>query len=380
MNDLSKRVRGLELLLRLGLDLHSERDLRTLLDRIWRELTRVLAAERSSLFLVSEEGDELYSVVAQESEEIRFPKGKGIAGAVAAKGEALLIPDAYADPRFNPEIDRKSGFRTRSILCVPLKNPRAEVVGVAQVLNRLDGQPFDGEDCLLLEALASMAAVAIETVLLYEEQIQATEAVISGLLMALEMREGREASLHSQVVRAYARAMAQAMGVPEDEARQTEWAAALHDVGKIAVSDRILAKNAPLSAEELAEYEGHADFTRELLNAMAFSGELAGVEAIAPYHHKRFEGGGFPSGPPEGMEIPRGARIIAVADALWVHMNSRWGNPGMPQSEAVERIRARAGTDFDPVAVEAMRRLAPRLEELRGQVASRAHGRDRRHG
>jgi response regulator RpfG family c-di-GMP phosphodiesterase len=373
MNDLGKRVRGLELLLRLGLDLHSERNLRNLLDRIWRELTRVLDAERSSLFLVSEDGDELYSVVAQGSEEIRFPKGKGIAGAVAASGAPLLIADAYADPRFNAEIDRKTGFRTRSILCVPLKNPRSEVVGVAQVLNRRDGAPFDGEDCGLLEALASMAAVAIETVQLYEEQIQATEAVIAGFLMALEMREGRQASLHSQVVRAYARAMAAAMGLPEEEARRTEWAAALHDVGKIAVSDGILAKNEPPSLEEMAEYEGHASFTQELLNAMAFSGELAGIEHIAPFHHKRFEGGGFPSGPPEGTEIPQGARIIAVADAVWVHMNSRWGTAGVSQSEALERIRSRAGTDFDPEAVRALCQLAPQLEELRTRMEGRTY-------
>jgi HD-GYP domain-containing protein (c-di-GMP phosphodiesterase class II) len=362
-----KRVRGLELLLRLGLELHSERDFQRLLERIWTELTRVLEAERSSLFLVDEDSGDLYSVIAQKAQVIRIPWGKGIVGAAAATRVSVLIPDAYQDPRFNPEIDRMTGFRTRSILSVPLKNQRDEVLGVAQVLNRLDGRPFDDEDRLLLEALASMAAVAIETVQLYDEQIRATEAVISGLMMALEMRDpqGRR---HSQEVRGYARAMAEEMALSSEEVKTIEWAAALHDIGKIAVADRVLTKKSSLSSEEWVEYEAHAIRTREFLEAMAFSGELAGVETIAPYHHKRFEGGGFPQGPPEGKDVPLGARIIAAADALACQMSSRWGRQAMSQEDALDWIRQRAGTDFDPEAVEALCGLSHRLEEVRNKM------------
>lgn len=367
MDDLAKRVRGLELLLRLGMELYSERDLRNLLNRIWHELTHVLEAERSSLFLVDEETRQLYSIVAQQVGEIRFSLDEGIAGATAATGISLLIPDAYQDPRFNPEIDRRTGFRTRSILSVPLKNQQGEVLGVTQVLNRLDGKPFDEEDRLLLQALASMAAVAIETVQLYEEQKGATEAVISGLLMALEMRDPR-GRWHSQEVRAYSREMAEEMGLAEEEVRRIEWAGALHDLGKIAVSDRILAKDAPLSSEEQLEYDNHAVWTLEFLEAMEFSGEMSGVEAIAPYHHKRFEGGGFPPGPPDGKDLPQGSRIIAVTDAFLVRMSSRWGQRPLSQEDSLWWIRQRSGTDFDPAAVESLHRLAPKLEEIRVRV------------
>jgi response regulator RpfG family c-di-GMP phosphodiesterase len=364
MTDLEKRARGLELLLRLGTELHAERDFQGLLDRIWKELTRVLQAERSSLFLLDEEAGELYSVVAQEQGEIRFPRGKGIAGSVADSGISLLIPDAYQDPRFNHEIDQKTGFRTRSILSVPLKNQRGEILGVAQVLNRLDNEPFDEEDLLALEALASMAAVAMETVQLYEEQKSAIEAVITALLSALEMRdhEGRQ---HADLVRAYARSIAKAMGLPDEDVKRTEWSAALHDVGKLAVPDRVLVKDSPLSQEEQAQYESHSLKTFEFLRSMAFSGELAGVEAIAPFHHKRFEGGGFPTGDPDGKDVPLGARIIAVADALWVRMNRRWGRKPLLQEEALEWIRQRAGTEFDPDVVTALNTVAPKLEGMR---------------
>jgi adenylate cyclase len=112
-----------------------------------RKLAVLLNAERSSLFLV--EGDELVLKVAENIEdmgEIRFPVGTGIAGAVARDGQSIRIDDAYADPRFNREVDKQTGFRTRSILCLPVKNYEGEVFAVAQLLNRKDGQPFDRHD------------------------------------------------------------------------------------------------------------------------------------------------------------------------------------------------------------------------------------------
>jgi putative ABC transport system ATP-binding protein len=112
-----------------------------------RKLGGLLNAERSSLFLV--EGDFLVLKVAdslQELGEIRFPVGSGIAGAVAQTGQAIRIDDAYADPRFNRDVDRQTGFRTRSIISLPVKNRDGKVFAVAQLLNRRDGKPFDALD------------------------------------------------------------------------------------------------------------------------------------------------------------------------------------------------------------------------------------------
>ena len=111
------------------------------------KLSVLLNADRASLFLV--DGDELVLKVADkldEMGEIRIPLGSGIAGAVAQSGEAIRIADAYADPRFNPEVDRQTGYRTKSLLTLPIKNAHGEVFAVAQLLNRRDGQPFDAHD------------------------------------------------------------------------------------------------------------------------------------------------------------------------------------------------------------------------------------------
>lgn len=141
---------------------------RSMIDRglfaFTRKLALLLNAERSSLFLV--EGDELVLKVAENLEEmgeIRFPVGNGIAGAVAQGGQAIRIDDAYADPRFNRDVDKQTGFRTRSILCLPVKNLEGQVFAVAQLLNRKDGQPFDGEDERQFASFMQSFGVILET-------------------------------------------------------------------------------------------------------------------------------------------------------------------------------------------------------------------------
>lgn len=115
-----------------------------------RRIGDTLNADRASLFLVDEDHGELWSKVARDASgdifEIRIPIDKGIAGAVATSGKSLNIPDAYQDPRFERSVDRKSGYRTRSVLCVPLLDSKGSVFGIAQLLNKGGGEPFDAAD------------------------------------------------------------------------------------------------------------------------------------------------------------------------------------------------------------------------------------------
>lgn len=162
------KLEGLSTLLKVGLRLTSERDLDHLLQMIIEETTSVMDAERSSLFLTDLRTNEMWAKIAQGVDviEIRFPVGVGIAGTVGQTGEIINIPDAYKDSRFNPEFDQKTGFRTTSILCVPMKNMLGKIIGAIQVLNKKSGTFRDDDESLLL-ALASQAAVAIENADLY---------------------------------------------------------------------------------------------------------------------------------------------------------------------------------------------------------------------
>lgn len=150
-------------------------ELDDLLNLIITKLVTTINAERGTLYLIDEQTGELWSRVLQENmgplSEIRLKMGEGIAGYVAATGETLNIPDAYADPRFNPSFDQASGFRTRSILTAPMFNPQQKIIGVVQVLNKRNG-PFTFRDERLLAAMTSQAAISIENARLYQQEIQ----------------------------------------------------------------------------------------------------------------------------------------------------------------------------------------------------------------
>ncbi len=151
-------------------DVTSELELGTLLSKVMAEATRMLGADRSTLFLSDEKSGELFSRVAMGDGigEIRLPNSAGIAGAVYTSGETINIPYAYADLRFNPAFDKQTGYFTRSILCVPVVNKDGKCIGVTQVLNRRGG-PFTEEDETRLKAFTAQVSIALENAKLFED-------------------------------------------------------------------------------------------------------------------------------------------------------------------------------------------------------------------
>jgi putative ABC transport system ATP-binding protein len=130
-----------------------------------RRLANLLNAERASLMLVDEAAEEVVVRISQDldtSARISIPLGTGIAGAVAATGEAIRIDDAYADSRFNPDIDKQTGFRTRSVLCLPIRDTSGRIFAVTQLLNRKDGEPFDDSDEHKFAEFADSLGVILE--------------------------------------------------------------------------------------------------------------------------------------------------------------------------------------------------------------------------
>ncbi len=166
--DLSPVEEKLLAILNICQKMNSERDLALLFDLIAHEAARLLEADRASIFLLDHEKRELWSIVALGSEPIRFDARLGIAGSVALTGEMINTSDAREDPRFNPGIDTRTRYRTRSILAVPLRKRQGEIMGTFQVLNKKEGD-FTEDDEQLLKAFAAQAAIALETAQLFEE-------------------------------------------------------------------------------------------------------------------------------------------------------------------------------------------------------------------
>ena len=149
-------------------EISSELELTSLLSKIIATITTMLEAERSSLFINDEKTNELYTMVGEGlSQELRFPNHMGIAGHVFTTGETVNIPHAYADLRFNPGVDKTTGFFTRSMLCAPVTNKDGKIIGVSQVLNK-QGGGFTDEDVSRLTAFTSQISIGIENASLFD--------------------------------------------------------------------------------------------------------------------------------------------------------------------------------------------------------------------
>lgn len=185
-----RKLRDLETILEVSRALTAEKDLDRLLQLILTETTRVMDADRSSLFLVDERTNELFSRIAQKSEikEFRFPIGRGIAGHVALTQKIINIRDAYNDARFNPSFDKKTGYKTDTILCAPLVAHENKLVGVVQVLNKHAGI-FTDYDESLITALGSHVAIALDNARLVQHFLE-KQRLKQSLEIAGEIQRG----------------------------------------------------------------------------------------------------------------------------------------------------------------------------------------------
>ncbi len=167
------KVDKLSMLIEASKIVNSAIEIEKLLGLILGVATRSINADRGTLYLLDTSTNELWSQVAQGNNmvEIRLPVGKGLAGYVAKTGETVNITDAYKDPRFNPEIDRKSGYKTNNVLCMPMRNKDGVIVGVFQFLNKREG-PFGTEDESFIDALSVHAAIGIENARLAREMVE----------------------------------------------------------------------------------------------------------------------------------------------------------------------------------------------------------------
>jgi putative methionine-R-sulfoxide reductase with GAF domain len=308
-----KKILDMKALLEVSMAMTAEKDFLSLLTLIMDEVTSLLGAERSTLYIMDQDKGELRNWIAQGERvgEIRLPVGKGLAGTVAQTKEALNVEDAYSDPRFNREIDDQTGWRTRNVLIVPLLNLKDEVIGVVQVMNKRYGS-FTDYDLKLLHALAAHAAVAIEKQTLYEENEKFFKSVVRIMAAAVDARDPVTAG-HSERVAKYSVNLARALGYSGDLIRLVEYAALLHDVGKIGVSDLILCKPDRLTDDEFEKMKAHPLHTLKILSEGYYPRPLRAIPEVAASHHERLDGTGYPRGL-SGDALSQGARIIAVAD------------------------------------------------------------------
>jgi hypothetical protein len=352
----------LDLILDVTRRLMSITDLDALLRDMATVTTQLLDADRATIFIVDRERGEIWSRVAlgTGAGEIRQAIGVGIAGIVAATGETINIADAYDDPRFNPEPDQRTGYRTKTLLTFPMTGQNGRVIGVFQVVNKNGGGEFTGDDEDTLSSLGASAAVAVENAQLVAEQRRLWTTLIETLAVTIDARDQQTAG-HSQRVTRYAEVIGRALGLEGIELEKLRAAALLHDYGKIAVRDQFLLKPGKLDDAEFEYMKAHAEKTGEFLAHLVFPQDMRDVPVIAAQHHERMDGKGYPRGLP-AERILLGARIVAAADVFDALTAPRYYKPAYTLEKTLEIMDEMAGDHLDPIVVSAVRRNVHDLE------------------
>ena len=179
--EVTEQINKLNYLIEITKRVNSTIDIDELLKIILEIALEITNADRGTVYLVDEMSGEIWSKVLQGDEirEIRLKIGQGIAGYVAQTGEVINLVDAYQDPRFNPEIDRKTGYRTKTILCQPIKDKNDKIVGVFQLINKKSGV-FTKRDEEMLNALSIHASIAIQNARMAQELVNSERLAVIG--------------------------------------------------------------------------------------------------------------------------------------------------------------------------------------------------------
>jgi len=360
----------LQSLLTVGVQLSVCPDMRQMLSMILAEARRLAHAEAGSLYIVREgklrfvacQNDRLDTsdVACKLLDRETVVSRESLAGFVASTGRTMNIPNAYELPgggpfRHNREFDVATGYRTASILAIPLNTPDGQCVGVLQLINRVgsDGRivPFPRSERSEIQSLAAMAAVTVHNALLQEQLKQAHLESVIRLSTAAEFKD-MDTAQHIRRISSNSAIVARAAGLEPDQVETIRYASPMHDIGKLGIPDSILLKPGKLTDEERRVMQSHTRIGAEILGH-AHNEMMAMARSVALWHHERWDGRGYPDGL-EGKQIPIFARIVCLADTFDALISRRCYKEACSLDMSLNVIRAEEGRQFDPRACRAL--------------------------
>lgn len=334
----------LERILDITTDLRDEVHSDILLNKIMDYALSITRSEAGSILLTDKDNQDklTFKVVSGEKASdligTSVEKGKGITGLVYETGEPIRIHEAYKNKRFNPEIDGRTGFKTKSLLCVPLKT-KYGVMGVLELLNKKDGYPYRDRDEEIIIYLAQQAAISIIAAKFVEDQrnyeIHLTEMLLEAIDVQVPEKKG-----HARRVAKYSNMIAKGLNMTEEEQKRLYFACLLHDVGFLKIrSDEIFRKE---------EFKKHPLIGYEMIKQINFYADIA---PVVLHHHERYDGYGYPS-QLKGENIPLAARIVAIAEAFDSMVSQTTYKVPVSFDEAKEELQRHSGSQFDPELTE----------------------------
>ena len=306
----------------------------------------------SSLLLLDDNTQELYfkfadGPVGQQLKRLHISRQSGIAGWIVRNAKPLVVNNAEKNANFYKLIDNATGFKTKSIIGVPI-TIGGKVVGVIEVLNKADGADFTKNDLRIMMGVAATIAMTIETTRMNSNLLHSYRGTVGALVSLADTKEFSGGG-HSRRVTEYALIGARELSFSREDKQNIEYAAILHDIGKLSVPDSILNKTGKLTEEEWEVIRKHPAIGYNLLKEIPF---LKEASRLILYHHERYDGKGYPQGI-KGEAIPMGARLIAVADAFDYMTTDHSHRPAMSRQQAFAELHKNVRTQFCPAAVKA---------------------------
>lgn len=311
---------------------------------------KLLYAEVGSLMLIDKENNELYIAATKGagknvSPTERIKLGEGVTGKVAKTGKPVFVEDIETDIRFTRvEIEEK--YNTKSFISVPLR-ARNKILGVLNIAASSDKRDLEDRNIRLLTILADQAAMTLENVQLYNNLQSFYFEIIQTLAKVIDAKDSYTYD-HADRARHYAKRIAEKMSLPGVIVRHIEYAALMHDIGKIGIEEQILRKPGKLTLEEVEVIKKHPVIGNNIISPISF---LAPVAPMVLYHQEWYDGNGYPEGL-SGEEIPLGARIVAVIDAYDAMTSDRPYRKALSKEYAVSELKKGSGTQFDPKVVD----------------------------
>ncbi|WP_456402629.1 HD domain-containing phosphohydrolase [Persephonella sp.] len=337
--------RKLKILLEYTSKITNEKDIRKILILLTDLAKEIIEADRCSIFLHDDSKGTLWTIVAHGVERIEIPDNKGLVGHVFNSGEVLNINDAYKDRRFDKEIDKKTGYRTKSVLTMPLFDRNGKTIGVFQVINKKNSEYFSNEDINLLKHISLYASSTLENAILYEKLKKAHQDVIYRLSHATKFKDP-ETQNHIIRVGLYCEILSKEIGLNEDEVEIVKLAAPMHDIGKVGIPDRVLLKPGKLDNDEWEIMKKHTIYGYEILKGSE-SYLLKVASQIALEHHEKWDGSGYPYGK-KGEEISIYGRMTAISDVFDALTSERPYKKAWSIDETLEFFKINRGKHFDP--------------------------------
>lgn len=269
----------------------------------------------------------------------------GVAGEALSKGQPTISNNILKDKRYAyfPWLKKE---KLHSLLCVPLLF-KDRKIGVISIYNKKPSF-YQREDGEMLTMFANQATIALENARLFEELHKSYLSTIKALAAIIDLKD-KYTRGHSEKVRYYALLIAKELKLSERKREMIQYAAFLHDIGKIGINIAILQKPGSLTPKEWKVIHQHPVDSSAIVKELGFLKELV---PIVLYHHERYGGGGYPENKKDD-EIPLGARILAVADAFDAMTSTRAYRPPLSQKKAIEELKRNRGTQFDPAVVDA---------------------------